>query len=135
MTVNGAVTPPELDFAMTRTGFVGGTFPLRNRISQVPMAGAAAAVTVVRAFGIAAPMLPLALTRCRVMVGPTTEPEPVTRKSLPALYFAVLIEIVSVIASGVTGADAADVVSPPAFFAVTVKVKLLPDVSGLTVTV
>ena len=31
VTVNGAVTPPELDFAMTRTGFVGGTFPLHRR--------------------------------------------------------------------------------------------------------
>ena len=54
---------------------------------------------------------------------------------LPGMPILVGIVIVSVTASGVTGVDGADVVSPPAFFAVTVKVKLLPDVNGLTVTV
>ena len=72
---------------------------------------------------MAAPMLPLALTRYSVMVAPTTEAEPVTRKSLPALYFPVPMLMVSVTAVGLTAADCGDSApKPPAFFAVTVKV-------------
>ena len=70
-----------------------GWWPARCRCAAAPprlrrWPGATAAVTVAMALGMAAPMVPSALTRCSVMVAPTTEAEPMTRKSLPALYFA-----------------------------------------------
>src|SRR6478752_1965144 len=137
LTVNGPATPPPLDLAKIRPGLVAGTFPFRSRTSQAPpTAGGTAAVTVAMAPGMAAPMLPSALARYSVMVAPTTEAEPVIRKSLPALYFAVPMLTVSVIAVGVTAFDRGDSApNPPAFLAFTVKVYSAPAVRFLIVMV